>query len=526
MGDFNTPLTEAEKFGGSKIQIDSKLDLANFINGQGLVELDLSGASFTWSNRRVGTDLIQPKHGSRRRFPFRFEKMCLSHPNLSTSVKDWWNVQVDDSVMFWVAKKLRYHNIIAQEETFWRQRSRALWLKDGDKNTRFFHISTLKHRATNRIDHLMKNVRRFDNEHEISRVVDFFVALLKKVALLDLEAQNMLVGAIPKILSGSQNHILVANPSKEDIRSVVFSFDRSKAPCPDGFPMFFFQHFWDVVGEDVSNVVKEFFGARSLLKKLNATFIVLIPKKKGVDNLDAFKPIRLYNSFYKIISKVLTLRLLGVLPLLISPQKNVFVPGRQILDSIIIVHENIHSLLEVKSQGFLQKLDIVKSCDRVDWCFLKKILQAFGFSGKADDVKNPDNPNVSASPLSYKETGNVGVGGIADLHPKSDELNDKREDYENVLGMARDHAIDTFNLFKWLFHELKEIQINQRALGSKMDSLPTGSSLGNLNNNGNWIEAENNSVMNCIEKIGEGVDQLKTRLEECITQVEEGYNKI
>ncbi|XP_059076658.1 uncharacterized protein LOC131875936 [Cryptomeria japonica] len=59
MGDFNTPLTDVEKFGGSQIQIDNKLDLADFIDSQGLVDLDLSGASFTWSNRGVGTDLIQ-----------------------------------------------------------------------------------------------------------------------------------------------------------------------------------------------------------------------------------------------------------------------------------------------------------------------------------------------------------------------------------------------------------------------------------------------------------------------------------
>lgn len=88
--------------------------------------------------------------------------------------------------------------------------------------------------------------------------------------------------------------------------------------------------------------------------------------------------------------------------------------------------------------------------------------------------KNPGNPNVPTSPLSFKETGNMGVSGNANLNPKIDELNDKREDYKNVLGLARDHAIDTFSLFKWLFHELKEIWINQRALGRKMDSLLVG----------------------------------------------------
>lgn len=138
-------------------------------------------------------------------------------------------------------------------------------------------------------------------------------------------------------------------------------------------------------------------------------------------------------------------------------------------------------------------------------------------SEKAEDDKNLDCPNALASPPSYKETGNVGVVGIVDLHPKSDELNDKREDYENVMGMTREHAIDTFSLFKLLFHELKEIRINQRALGSKMDDFPAGSTHGNLNNEGNWTEAEKELVMDCIKKTGEGVDQLKKRLEKCIT---------
>ena len=43
------------------------------------------------------------------------------------------------------------HNIISKEEKFWRQRSRINWLKEGDQNTKFFHLSTLKHRENNRI---------------------------------------------------------------------------------------------------------------------------------------------------------------------------------------------------------------------------------------------------------------------------------------------------------------------------------------------------------------------------------------
>ncbi len=113
-------------------------------------------------------------------------------------------------------------------------------------------------------------------------------------------------------------------------------------------------------------MVQEFFGARNLLKEPNGTFLVLIPKILGADSLDKFKPISLCNLFYKIISKVLTSKLLSILPLIISPQKTGFVLGKKILDSIVSVHEVIHSLEASNKEGFLLKLDLSKAYDRVN----------------------------------------------------------------------------------------------------------------------------------------------------------------
>ena len=80
--------------------------------------------------------------------------------------------------------------------------------------------------------------------------------------------------------------------------------------------------------KDIVKPVQEFFGARSILKEINSTFLVLIPKVPGANTLDKFRPISLCNSFYKIILKVLTLRLLKLLPLIISQQQSGFVLGR------------------------------------------------------------------------------------------------------------------------------------------------------------------------------------------------------
>ena len=59
MGDFNTPLKENEKMGGSQTNLDNRLELMNFIDSHLLHDMDLHGVDHTWTNRRSGKDLIQ-----------------------------------------------------------------------------------------------------------------------------------------------------------------------------------------------------------------------------------------------------------------------------------------------------------------------------------------------------------------------------------------------------------------------------------------------------------------------------------
>lgn len=47
--------------------------------------------------------------------------------------------------------KNQIDNILLDEEIFWKQISRTDWLKEGDKNTRFFHSKALARRKKNRI---------------------------------------------------------------------------------------------------------------------------------------------------------------------------------------------------------------------------------------------------------------------------------------------------------------------------------------------------------------------------------------
>ena len=57
-------------------------------------------------------------------------------------------------------------------------------------------------------------------------------------------------------------------------------------------------------------------------------------------------------------------RLEPILLTIISPEKSGYVEGRQILDSVILAHEVIHSLKKTKTPGMLLKLDLSKAFDR------------------------------------------------------------------------------------------------------------------------------------------------------------------
>ena len=81
--------------------------------------------------------------------------------------------------------------------------------------------------------------------------------------------------------------------SEAEVHSALMEMNEDKAPGPDGFTVAFWQSCWGFVKEEILAMFKEFHEQNTFLKSLNNTFLVLIPKKGGAEDIGDFRPISL-----------------------------------------------------------------------------------------------------------------------------------------------------------------------------------------------------------------------------------------
>lgn len=166
--------------------------------------------------------------------------------------------------------------LLKREEIIWRQKSRVQWLTSFDLNTRSFHLSTIIKMRCNSIDFLKnENGEWLFGREEIG---DCFCRFYQN--LFTSSNSNIpqdLEGLIPFSLTEEDKSTIISPPSLEEIKGVIFSMGSHKAPRPDGMSTLFFKHYWHIIGSDVATAILSFFEGGYMLKRLNHTFINLIP---------------------------------------------------------------------------------------------------------------------------------------------------------------------------------------------------------------------------------------------------------
>ncbi len=105
------------------------------------------------------------------------------------------------------------------------------------------------------------------------------------------------------------------------------------------------------------------------------SIITLLPKKgKNRLHLKNWRPISLLNTDYKIIANILALRLLTVLPDIISDNQSGYLKGRYIGQYIRILEYSTFFKKQSKLPGVILSIDFEEVFDSLNWNFIFKSL--------------------------------------------------------------------------------------------------------------------------------------------------------
>ncbi|KAJ9561560.1 hypothetical protein OSB04_006720 [Centaurea solstitialis] len=373
------------------------------------------------------------KGGKRKRkVGFKFENFLVDHPSFIEMVKRGWDVPVEGTFMYRVTTRLKalkeplrklrrsygnlsskandlkeelnviqlacdldpfnedlredlqairlaYQKVCSDENEALKQRAKVHWLREGDSNTRFFHNVVRERRHINQVRSVCNSEGVFVYDEDVASA---FINHLKGYmgTCDDSVDPVILTECFQNKLSLADALFMIRPILDSEIRDAMFQIGKDKAPGSDGFTSKFFKAAWEVIGSDITIAIHNFFYRGHLAKELNHTLICLLPKTPNATSVTDFRPISCCSVLYKCISKIIVNRMKSCLDGLVDRSQSAFIPGRRIVDNILMAHELVIGYhLNTGKPRCAFKIDLRKAYDMVDWRFLINMLEGLGF---------------------------------------------------------------------------------------------------------------------------------------------------
>lgn len=138
----------------------------------------------------------------------------------------------------WYHLKRRLHEAYRNEKVYWSQKSRIMWLKEGDNNTKYFHAYVAQRRKSNSIERLLnENGAVCESEEDLEEEIQHYYNNLF-TSSSPHGWQEMLQG-MPRSITSALNQLLTKPVEDTEIKRALFAMNPQKAPGPDGMSLIF-----------------------------------------------------------------------------------------------------------------------------------------------------------------------------------------------------------------------------------------------------------------------------------------------
>lgn len=169
-----------------------------------------------------------------------------------TAIQDLLAISQSDELLTKEADLNReFDTVLEQEELIWFQKSREKWIALGDRNTNYFHTSTIIRRRRNKIKMLRDDEGRWISDaSELEQLAVEYYKRLYSMIDVDESVPNLPHEGFAR-LSYEELTDLNRPFSGLEVEQSIKSMGKFKSPGPDGFQPVFYQENWDVVGDSV-----------------------------------------------------------------------------------------------------------------------------------------------------------------------------------------------------------------------------------------------------------------------------------
>lgn len=141
------------------------------------------------------------------------------------------------------------------EEAYWKQRSRLLWLRLGDRNSGFFHSITKGRRRANMFsvieDEHGKEVHKGEQIAQV--IMTYFGNLFASAETNSADTVNY---ALDPVITEEDNDRLIRIPTPLEVQKAAFSIHADKAPGMDGFSASFLHANWSHIGGAITEEIQ------------------------------------------------------------------------------------------------------------------------------------------------------------------------------------------------------------------------------------------------------------------------------
>lgn len=142
--------------------------------------------------------------------------------------------------------KAEIHVLMDRETQLWSQRSRVLWLKNGDSNSKFFHNRATQRFRKNSILGIKDRGGNWQEQPDLigDIIVDFLGELF---TTCNPAMEDDSLSFTPQLVTDKINEQLTGEIMSWEVQNALKQMAPLKASGPDGMPPLFYRHLWGMM---------------------------------------------------------------------------------------------------------------------------------------------------------------------------------------------------------------------------------------------------------------------------------------